>query len=184
MGLRSTVVLDQNFAMGSAFGANGTPVAVLVDEQGRIASELAAGADEVLALARGEQVPAAPANNGNGAAIPLVAKVGDPAPTVRLPDLNGKTLDLARFRGTRMLVLFWNPGCGFCSRMLDDLKAWEAKPPKKAPKLLVVSTGTVEANKAMGLRSTVVLDQNFATASSFGASGTPRSGRASCRERV
>ena len=25
--------------------------------------------------------------------------------------------------------------------MLDDLKAWEAKPPKGAPRLLVVSTG-------------------------------------------
>jgi hypothetical protein len=23
------------------------------------------------------------------------------------------------------LVLFWSPGCGFCSRMLDDLKAWK-----------------------------------------------------------
>ena len=57
--------------------------------------------------------------------------------------------------------------------MLNDLKAWEADPPEGAPKLLVVSSGTVAENKAMGLRSTVVLDQNFSVGSAFGASGTP-----------
>ena len=54
MELRSTVVLDQVFSVGSTFGANGTPSAVLVDEQGKIASELAVGAPAVLTLARGE----------------------------------------------------------------------------------------------------------------------------------
>ena len=176
MGLGAPVVLDQSFSMGGAFGAEGTPSAVLVDEQGKIASKLAVGADEVLALG-GVQRPASAAQNGsaNGAPAPRPAapQVGDSAPSVRLPDLSGKTVDLSRFRGTKTLLLFWNPGCGFCSRMLDDLKAWEAKPPKKAPKLLVVSTGTVEANQAMGLRSAVLLDQNFATGNAFGASGTP-----------
>ncbi len=38
-----------------------------------------------------------------------------------------------------MLVLFWRPSCGFCQRMLNDLKAWEANPPTNAPKLLMVS---------------------------------------------
>jgi hypothetical protein len=33
---------------------------------------------------------------------------------VKLPDLTGQTIDLARFRGTKMLLRFWNPGCGFC----------------------------------------------------------------------
>jgi hypothetical protein len=57
--------------------------------------------------------------------------------------------------------------------MLDDLKAWEAEPPADAPRLLVVSTGSVEDNRAMGLRSTVVLDQGFVTGQAFGAGGTP-----------
>jgi hypothetical protein len=55
MGLRSTVVLDQEFATGRAFGTNGTPTAVLIDEQGKIASELAVGAPGVLALAGASQ---------------------------------------------------------------------------------------------------------------------------------
>ena len=55
MGLNSTVVLDQNFGVGSAFGASGTPSAVLVDEEGKVASELAVGAPAVLALAGASQ---------------------------------------------------------------------------------------------------------------------------------
>ena len=172
MGLRSTVVLDQNFSVGSAFGANGTPMAVLVDEEGKMASELAAGAPAVLALAGVAQDPAKN-GSGSGQAIPAAASIGDPAPSVKLPDLDGNTVDLAELKDQETLVLFWNPGCGFCQRMLDDLKTLEADPPGGAPRILVVSTGTVEANKAMGLRSTVVLDQGFSVGSAFGAGGTP-----------
>jgi hypothetical protein len=51
-GLRSPVLLDPDFKVAWTFGANGTPMAVLVDEEGQIASEVAAGAEAVLALAR------------------------------------------------------------------------------------------------------------------------------------
>jgi hypothetical protein len=50
-GIRSTVLLDPDFAAGPSFGANGTPMGVLVDANGTIASDLAVGADAVLALA-------------------------------------------------------------------------------------------------------------------------------------
>src|SRR5918911_1877876 len=66
-----------------------------------------------------------------------------------------------------------NPGCGFCQQMLPDLKEWEAKPPEEAPKLLVVSAGTEEANREMGLSSPIVLDQQFAVGRAFGVAGTP-----------
>jgi thiol-disulfide isomerase/thioredoxin len=82
-------------------------------------------------------------------------------------------VELKDFRGQQTLVLFWNPGCGFCQQMLPDLIEWEQNPPKEAPKLLVVSAGTEEANREQGLSSTVVLDQNFAVGRAFGASGTP-----------
>jgi hypothetical protein len=57
--------------------------------------------------------------------------------------------------------------------MLDDLKTLEADPPEGAPEILVVSTGTVEDNRAMGFRSPVVLDQTLDAGKAFGASGTP-----------
>ena len=56
MGLRSPVVLDKGgMNVGGKFGAGGTPMAVLVDAEGKIASELAAGAPAVLELAGHEQ---------------------------------------------------------------------------------------------------------------------------------
>jgi hypothetical protein len=57
--------------------------------------------------------------------------------------------------------------------MLPNLKEWESKAPKDAPRLLVVSAGSEEANKEMGLTSPVLLDQQFAVGRAFGASGTP-----------
>jgi len=58
MGLASTVVLDQQFAVGWAFGASGTPSAVLVDAEGKVASEVAVGAPAVLELAGATQMEA------------------------------------------------------------------------------------------------------------------------------
>jgi hypothetical protein len=56
--IQSPLVLDGDFAVGRSFGANGTPMAVLVDAEGRIASELAAGAPGVLGLLGHGSVPA------------------------------------------------------------------------------------------------------------------------------
>ena len=52
-GFRSTVLLDDAFAVGATFGAGGTPMAVLLDLNGRVASEVVAGADAVLSLVDG-----------------------------------------------------------------------------------------------------------------------------------
>jgi peroxiredoxin len=52
LGIRSTVLLDPENAVAARFGSRGTPMAVRLDGEGRIASELAVGAEQVLALAR------------------------------------------------------------------------------------------------------------------------------------
>jgi len=51
-GFRSRVLLDPYFGASQVFNSGGTPSAVLIDEQGRVASEVAVGAQEVLAMAR------------------------------------------------------------------------------------------------------------------------------------
>lgn len=71
------------------------------------------------------------------------------------------------------LSLFWDPACGSCQQMLEDLKRWEREFADVAPGLPVISTGAVEVNRAMGLASTVLLDQGFDLGRRFGASGTP-----------
>ena len=52
MGLASRCYFNEQLTVGRAFGAPGTPSAVLIDEQGQIASELAVGPPRVLALIR------------------------------------------------------------------------------------------------------------------------------------
>jgi hypothetical protein len=51
LGFRSSVVLDTDLTISKAFGSRGTPSAVLVDAEGRIASTVGLGARNVLALA-------------------------------------------------------------------------------------------------------------------------------------
>jgi thiol-disulfide isomerase/thioredoxin len=51
-GFRSTVVLDKNLELGSVFGAGGTPMAVRIDADGRVASDVAAGEGAVFELLR------------------------------------------------------------------------------------------------------------------------------------
>jgi hypothetical protein len=93
-------------------------------------------------------------------------------------------MSLADFHGSQTLVLFSNPGCGFCQQMLPDLKRWEAERLGGSPQLVVVSTGSVEANRAMGLRSPVLLDSGFNTGSAFGARGTPSAVRVDAEGRI
>jgi methylamine dehydrogenase accessory protein MauD len=181
LGLDSTVIPDPSFTYGPRFGANGTPMAVLIDAQGRVASSVAAGAPSVLSLARGESAPdgqlvplqdGAPQRNGNGNGAAGV-KRGDMAPAIELPDLNGRTVSLASFRGRNTLVLFWNTGCGFCQRMLPDLRAWEGSRVPGSPELLLVSSGSADELRSSGLRSTILHDPNFSAGPSYGANGTP-----------
>jgi thiol-disulfide isomerase/thioredoxin len=171
---------------------------VLISSDGKIASPVAGGAEgirDLLSYAVGEraQLPMQPHQpqaqgqpcpncgkvhpDGNAAAQQaerMGPKVGEPAPEARLADLKGAEVSLQEdFEGKESLVLFWNPGCGFCQQMLPEIKEWEATSTEDAPKLLVVSAGTEEANREMGLTSPVLLDQQFAVGRAFGASGTP-----------
>lgn len=179
------VLLQKDREVAEAYQAYGTPSAVLIRRDSKIGSSLAQGADAIRALidktlsttSLGTLPMAAAQGNGNGAAAsrsPAGPRIGERAPDFSLPDLSGQTLRLSDFRGHKTLVLFWRPSCGFCQRMLDDLKAWEAHPPADAPKVLVVSTDSVESNQAMGLRSSVLLDQDgMQVGKLFGATGTP-----------
>jgi len=190
-GLRN-VLLQKDWEVSEAYEVRGTPSAVLVSSDGKIASPVAGGVEGIRGLlsyavgeraqlpmqpqqpqAQGQPCPNCGRVHAAAPTVPAAQKVGEDAPEVKLPDLEGNTVELADFRGEETLVLFWNPGCGFCQQMLPDLKQWEAQAPEDAPRLVVVSAGSEEANKQMGLASPVLLDQNFATGRAFGASGTP-----------
>jgi peroxiredoxin len=181
MGLASTVVLDESFATGRAFGATATPSAVLVDADGKIASSVILGASRVMALANGAEpqslvsqeprVPSGPQRSPIPA-TPLVEK-GDPVPTFKLSDLDGEKVNLANRTSQPRALLFWDPACGFCQQMVDWLKEWEEHPPVGAPQVVLVSEGSSDANREFGLRSRILLDDDRVTRQAFAATGTP-----------
>jgi thiol-disulfide isomerase/thioredoxin/uncharacterized membrane protein YphA (DoxX/SURF4 family) len=186
------VVLQKDWEVSESYEVRGTPSAVLISPEGKISSPVAGGAEGIrslLSYAVGEraQLPVLPhqhqtegqpcPNCGKVHAaaptMPAASDIGEPAPEVKLADLEGTTVELEDFRGQETLVLFWNPGCGFCQQMLPEIKQWEENRPEDTPGLLFVSAGAEEANREMKLSSPVLLDQNFATGRAFGASGTP-----------
>jgi peroxiredoxin len=174
--LTSPVVLDSGFTVGRAFGASGTPSAVLVGADGKIASGLAVGGPTVISLLRNEApnlLDASVAEEPDEHAAPRGVPVGGKAPKVQLPDIEGKEVNLDEIRNGRTALLFWNPGCGFCQRLVQDIKSWEIDRPEGAPQLVLISTGAAEANREHGFESTILLDQGFRTGEAFGASGTP-----------
>jgi peroxiredoxin len=179
------VLLQEGDEVAQTYGSPGAPSAVLIAADGTVQTPIAAGATAIRSLvgsAVGVPAIAGPGpaqqmvpspNGGSAPAMPSGVAVGSPAPVVRLSDINGKTVRLSDFRGSQVALVFWNTDCGFCQQMLPDLKRWEETRSKSAPKLLVVSSGSMDDNRTMGLRSPVLLDQTFATGAAFGANGTP-----------
>jgi peroxiredoxin len=159
------MLVDNDLAVFEAYQANGTPSAVLVADDGTIASYVAAGAERVERLLE-SAVTEQRESEDQG------LSVGSPAPELELPILDGEPLNLGSLR-EQTAVLFWNPACGFCNSMRDDLLAWERHVPVGAPRLLIVSAGDEASVRAEGFLSSVALDKDFSAGAAFGAGGTP-----------
>ncbi len=160
----SFATISAGSAAFDAYQVTGTPSGVLISADGQIASYLAEGAEAIEELLdsalRGDRETEGP-------------PIGAPAPSLDLRDLGGRAVALADPAGRDTLVLFWNPGCGYCDAMRSDLLAWERDAGADARRLLVVSSGDPDQSRADGFRSTVVLDTDYAAGDAFGAAGTP-----------
>jgi methylamine dehydrogenase accessory protein MauD len=172
-----SVWIDAGLEVYSAYRVTGTPGAVLIDSQARIASAVVAGAEAIADLVdAAASAPTFPVLHVPAGREPLpapvVPPVGAEAPSLDLRDASGEHVPLAVPDGDT-LVMFWNPGCGFCQRMLDDLRSFERSPPPSAPRLLFISSGSAGENEAQGLRAPFALDTAFAAGAAFGTTGTP-----------
>ncbi len=174
------VLLQKDREVAVAYQVNGTPGAVLLDQNGMIASPVSMGSESVMNL-----VMTAMQNHlmSNGSQKTRVStnpdivinelSVGDAAPHFRLPDLSGRMIDSSSFKGRDSLVIFWNPNCGFCTKMLPDLRLWEERHAAEVPALLLISSGSVAENRALAMQATILLDQQFTTGAAFRVRGTP-----------
>jgi peroxiredoxin len=175
------VLVEKEHKIAEKYHAIGTPTAVLIRADGTIGSPAMGGADAIrqlittkawtetgfAALMQGLGYPPQPP------APKQKVPIGADAPPFKLPDLDGNTVNSADFNGTGTVLLFWNPACGFCQKMLPQLKEWESTKAASAPLLMLLSTGTQDANRAMQLQSAILIDNKFAVGQSYGANGTP-----------
>ena len=158
------VLIDGTLSAYEDYEAGGTPSAVLVGDDGRIASWLAAGVDSIELL-----VEQALGGLGRTPGLP----VGAEAPSVELDRLDGGRAGVTTLGDGPTVVLFWNPGCGFCRAMHGDVRAWEQERDAEAPALVVVSSGDEDEVRAEGFDVPVLLDPGWELAGAFGADGTP-----------
>ena len=183
VGLRP-VLLQEESTVALDYFAKWTPAAILIKGDGSIGSQVAFGDKEIRSLIEHftESTTISPwfaasIASGNGHAghpqDTQKLKIGDPAPSLVLPDLDGRETELASFLGRKTIVLFWRPDCSFCQNMLPDLQEWEKQRNEESPHLLIVSAGEREAHGDMNLQSPILLIKDAAKVLEFGAMGTP-----------
>jgi peroxiredoxin len=84
-GLKCPILLMKDGEKAAAFEHEGTPVAYLLDEEGRVAAPLARGADRVLSLALAVAAPE-PGASGAGESMPQRSGLGSEGPLTEMPE--------------------------------------------------------------------------------------------------
>ena len=132
---------------------------------------VAAGVDR--AANRDWRGPRAGAKRREAGGLPL----GTVAPDFELPDLTGVRRKLSEFREQNVLLIFFNPQCGFCTKMAADLAALPTDGGDQRAVPVVVTTGDAEENRKLveryGIRCLVLLQEQMEVAAKYGAQGTP-----------
>jgi len=183
--LNCPVLLQEGMETASRYGVDGTPMGYLIDDEGRIASRIAVGGDALLALAgpapaAAEQNAEEPDYKGNR---PLSEShiernglpKGTPAPSFRLPRVDGGEIALEDFRGQPVLLVFSDPHCGPCDAVAPDLEQLAQR--RRDVQVLMVSRGDLEENRAKalehGLSFPVLLQRSWEVSRLYGMFGTP-----------
>jgi peroxiredoxin len=167
------------------FDGMGTPVAYLLDEQGRVAQPVAIGANEVPALAR----EAAEGKDGVRKRLPVERplsesrikreglKAGTPAPPFSLPDIHGRITTLEEFRGRRVLLVFTDPQCGPCDQLAPELVRLHKEHDGNGPAIVLVGRGEPEENRRKaeqhGIEFPFVIQDRWKLSRSYGIFATP-----------
>lgn len=117
---------------------------------------------------------------GNARAVqvgPSGLSVGKEFEAFTLPDLEGRTVSLADFRGKRVLLVNWNPQCGFCALIAPELAKLQADLGGRGVQILLVSAGDADSNRRLaeehGLSCPILLLNGAGPPKPFENMGTP-----------
>jgi len=171
------ILLQKDRELAESVKAQWTPTAVLMDAGGRVASHATAGDTAIRALIEqiksedlGREFTHFSHGHDHGH---TPNKIGSSVPQFSLEDIKGHEITSDYFKGKKTLVTFWSLTCPFCTTMMEELKAWDKAKGKDDPALVIFSEGDKAAHEEFELRSPVILDEGYKTASGFGMFGTP-----------
>jgi peroxiredoxin len=103
--------------------------------------------------------------------------VATPAPPFQLPDLSGSMVRLEDYVGKRVLLVHWDPQCGYCQRIAPDIGVLQEGLSKRRTELLLLSYGDPERNRALadehGFRCPILLQADGNAVEAFATLGTP-----------
>jgi peroxiredoxin len=196
-----SVLLQKGSEVAQVYKADGTPSGYLIDADGKIASELVMGGDELLKVLEGNgESRKQKAEIGRGLSGPASGngedresrfsgrslarskikrdglKAGTPAPDFTLPRLDGRgELSLGELRGRRVLLVFSSPGCGPCNTLAPELERFHRAHPELA--VVMISKGEPKENRAKvkehGLTFPIVLQPQWEISRRYAMFATP-----------
>jgi peroxiredoxin len=174
-------------SVGSVFGklgrgAGALLVGMVVGSTLSACSKPSAVSQEPAQVASAQQ----PATAAAAAPLATTAAIGQPAPDFTLPDLEGKQVSLAQFRGKPVVLEWFNPGCPFVrnSHTAGSLKGLAAEETAQGVTWLAINSGGagkqgngVEATRKgqteYGMQHPVLLDESGSVGHLYGAERTP-----------
>ena len=99
-----------------------------------------------------------------GVSAPAELEIGTLVQDFQAPDVSGKNVSLSDFRDRRVLLIYWNPQCGFCDMLAAELAPLQTALKKNNTEVVLVTYGDVESNRKLavehGLDSTILLIEN------------------------
>jgi len=175
---RRTMLRQKAREFADSMNAKWTPSAVFIDQNGKVASHVAAGDTAIATLV--DKVRAADVTRpfvhfalGNGANPHSHIEVGTDVPEFEVIAIDGKTVTSSDLKGRSTLLAFWSPTCPHCVKIADELKEWESEKLPDEPEMIMFSDGEVEMHRELGLDSTIILDKDYTVAGKIGMHGTP-----------
>lgn len=184
-----TVLLQAEHEVASVLRVDGTPSMLFCDERGMSQGRVRRGAVAILeALGMSHATLPASARKANGVSpLPYVVQrsyrglaEGAPAPKLTLPLLTGGEWSGASGPGRDRMVIFWNPDCPPCQRLLTDLA--EASRNWRSFDAVLVTNGVGNDNQVLndaGLAIPVAVQEGNEAARLFQVLETPAAVRIS-----
>jgi peroxiredoxin len=160
-----------------AFSGLGTPVAYLLDEEARVAKQIAIGANEVPQLLR--DACAKKLRSERSMKESRIERQGltpgTPAPSFDLPDVRGGRVSLDDYRGRRVLLVFTDPHCGPCDAVAPELARFARQ--SDGVDLVVVGRGELDENREKAVEHDFgcpyVLQDKWKLSKQYGIFATP-----------